>query len=167
MAVVDKYVEPSIESGARLAQAIKVNGGKVVVMAQTVEILAAEDNGSVYRFFKDIPSWVVPIDIKLYNDAIAAGTDWDLGFYRSDYGAVISKDALVNGADFSTAHARSAALDGLSAVDISLIGSSVQEIIDEKLTTETRYPKYDVGLTANTIGTAAGTVSIVATFAIA
>lgn len=164
MAVEDKYVNADAEAGNPFP-AEKVSGVRTISMATTFEVAAADDNGSVYRLFKSLPATLVPIQIVINNDAITAGSDYDLGFYSPIKGTVIDKDSLVDGGDLSSAHALGSELSGLTALDQSYVGKNIGEILNGKLSNTTKYDSVDLCLTANTVGTAAGTVSVRATFA--
>ncbi len=161
MAVQDKYVNANLVSGKH-SKAIASVGTEQITMVQTVELAAADDDGSVYRFFKDVPSTYIPVNITVACDAITSGTDFDLGLYKVGVGgAVVDKDVLMDGQTLATALTRATGAQlGLAAVDLadaakSLGTLSAQTNVD---------PSYDIALTANTVGSAAGTVTIIATF---
>lgn len=132
----------------------------------TVEVAAADDDGSVYRFFR-IPSNALIHSLALYNDAITDGldeedavisTDYDLGLYKqaSDGGAVADINIFADAVDLSVA--RKAALDGLFYTnDIANIEKRVWEILG--LATDPHL-LYDVALTSATNGQDAGTVTL-------
>lgn len=163
MAAVDKYVNTNAEAGT-VFSAANVNGVGLVGMATTFEITDTDSDTSVYRVFKSLPSSLIPIQIDINCDKITAGTDFDLGFHKPEYGAVIDKDALMDGQSLTTAKAIGSELNGLAALDISYIGKSIQEIINGKLSTTTKYDNVDLTLTGNTVGSATGTVSVRALF---
>lgn len=132
-------------------------GAPVLTAVATLETAAADDDGSVYRFVR-LPSNAVLHSIGIYNDAITSGTDYDLGLYRTaaDGGAVVDKDIFVDGASMATA--RVTALDGLFHTnDIANIEKKLYELVP--LTTDPQI-NYDLCLTANTVGSAAGTLTI-------
>lgn len=161
MAVVDKYVNADTEKG-KLTQAAKCQGNKVVTMVQTFETGASDSATSVYRIFPDLNPCLIPVDIKIMNDATGASTnDADLGLYCGEKGAVIDKDCFYDGLDLHTAHTSSPA-NGLAALDIANIGKQLYEIAGH--TIANRKDTYDIALTINTAPSAAGTVTIVATF---
>lgn len=164
MAIQDKYIDADAEAGS-VFPAANVSGAGLIAMATTFEIAAADEDNSVYRIFKSIPASLIPAQIWINNDAIAAGTDYDIGFYKPEYGAVIDKDALADGiTTLTAAHALGSEITGMTALDASYVGKTIQEIINGKLSTTTKYPNVDICLTANTVGTAAGTVSARALF---
>ena len=165
MAAVDKYINAIAEEGEKPFPAVNVNGVGLVAMAATFEVAAADDDASVYRVFKSLPASLVPIDIRINNDAITAGTDYDLGFYKPEKGVVIDKDSLVDGGDLSSAHAMGSPLSGVTALGQEYVGKNIGGILNAKLSNTTRYDSVDLCLTANTVGTAAGTISVTAIFA--
>jgi len=157
MAVENKYTNTLMAANTP-APAIVSSGAKLVVFAATFEVAAADDDGSVYRIFKAVPSWLIPVRIEVGCDAITGGTDWDLGFYDpvERGGAVIDKDNLMDGQTLATAS--NMALNGLGIVDVANIEKRFFELAG--LTSLNDKPAMDIALTANTVGTAAGTVSV-------
>lgn len=174
MAVLDKYIDSNINSAGyvdKLLKALNSAGGAGIRAAfATFEVAAADSDGSVYRIFKDVDCNVIPLLVLIGNDAITAGNDWDLGIYKPGLGVVVDKDLLLDGGDLSSAHALSsaAALSGLSAVDLAAVGKSLRELADGTVDNQDigAILSYDVALTANTVGSAAGTVSVLMIYAI-
>ena len=160
MAVEDKYVNAQIVAGKK-AKAALSTGDKEIVMIAPVELAAADDDGSKYRFFKSVPSDLIPTEITITCDAITGGTDFELGLYKTDLGAVISKGLFMTGQTLATALTRSTGHQlGLAAVDIANATKTLGE-----LSAQTKVdPAYDIVLTGDTVGTAAGTVTIIAKF---
>jgi hypothetical protein len=155
MAVENKYVNTAIAGGTFTdAQ----TNSKSRIVAQTFEIAAADDDGSVYRL-APIKSNEVLLRATIMCDAITAGTDFDMGIYKSGAGgAVVDKDLFMDGQTFASA---SKVLDGLSAVDIANRTKSVVELTNtvNSTTLADAGQSYDIALTGNTVGTAAGTVT--------
>lgn len=162
MAVEDKYVNSDLADGKK-ADAIASVGQKLVVMVQTEEIAAADDDGSVYRFFKDVPSNLIPVEITVACDAITGGTDYDLGLYKVGVGgAAVDKDVLMDGQTLASALTRATGHQlGLQTVNIANATKTLGELSGQ---TDVDM-SYDIALTGNTVGTAAGTVTIIAVFA--
>ena len=131
------------------------NAFDLCMVAGYATVAAADDDGSTYLLIKDVPSSFVPVKAFIECDAITSGTDYDIGVYDSETGAVVTKDLLVNGQTLATA---SKVLDGLSAVDLADLGAlkSIAELLG--LTPSTAKAKYDIVLTGNTVGSAAGDV---------
>jgi hypothetical protein len=159
MAVEDKYVNADLAAG-KLAKAALSSGAEPIVIVATGEIAAADDNGSVYRFFKSVPSNYIPVEISITCDTITSGSDFDLGLYKVG-GAVIDKDVLMDGQTLATALTRATGNQlGLAAVNIADATKTLGE-----LSAQTDVDgSYDIALTANTVGSAAGTVTIIAKF---
>jgi hypothetical protein len=155
MAVEDKYVVTD-ESDVMAANA---NGaGSLRRMIVSFEVAAADDDGSVYRIAQ-IPAHSIITNVQIANDAITGGNDYDIGFYGTDYGAVVDVDELADGLDLSSAHVSGSELSGISAVDVANRGKQVYDLLG--LTAQTRAEAYDLAVTANTAGSAAGTVTVI------
>ena len=160
MAIVDKAGSvnnlSSVDTSKLLIAQNVTNGGKIRIIRDTVEIAAGDDNGSKYRFAR-IPANAVIKEITIACDAITGGTDFDLGFYDvpdTNSGAVIDADALVDGQTLASA---SRTLDGTSNVNIADLHKKAWEIAG---LSEDPNKQFDIVLTGNTVGTAAGTVTI-------
>lgn len=165
MAVQDKYVNTDANGTDHPYPSANVSGAKVFAIATTFEVAAADDDGSIYRLFKSLPATLIPIQVWINNDAVTAGSDYDLGFYKPESGVVIDKDSLADAADMSSAHVMGSELNGLTALGAEYVGKNISEILNTKLSNTTKYESVDVCLTANTVGTAAGTISVRALFA--
>ncbi len=166
MAVVDKYTDTKFTGNiltGDLLSAGNAAANQLFVAIATFEVAAADDDGSVYRVFKNINPSLIPTQIGISCDAITNGTDWDLGLYKPDLGAVVDKDCLMDGQTLaSAAKLGLGALNGMGGVDVADINKRLFE--HAGATISTRPEAYDMALTANTVGTAAGTVSITAIF---
>jgi len=162
MAVENKYVDSNIVSGKK-----SLTGGagtEIVAYAVTFETAAADDDGSVYRVIKGIPSNLIPYQISIVCDAITSGTDWDLGVYKVDGGAVVDKDVLMDGQTLATALTRATGHQlGLKDVNADKVGATLATLSGQTVPDDS----YDLALTANTVGSAAGTVSVLAEFLVA
>src|SRR4051812_47729228 len=75
-----------------------VHGGNSKLFSGTVEAVTADDTSSTYRFFR-VGSWMRPVSLTLFNDALGGASAIDLGLYRS----AADGGAAVNSALFSTA----------------------------------------------------------------
>lgn len=161
MAVEDKYVG-TLTAAGKLEKASLVSGGKLIAMVATEEIAAADSDGSVYRFFKSVPSNLIPVSITPVCDAITGGTDYDFGLYKVGVGgAVVEKDVLMDGQTLASALTRATGFQlGLANVDAANIGKTLGELSGQ---TDVD-PAYDLCLTGNTVGSGAGTVSFIAFF---
>ena len=152
MAVIDRYINTENYLDPR-----NNNGGKVELAIVSLEVAAGDDDGSKYRILKNIDSLKSIARITVMCDAITGGTDYDLGFYDIESGAVIDADALASTLDLSSA---SRVLDGLENVIIENMGKRIYELAGES-DINTRTHEVDIVLTANTVGTAAGTITVI------
>lgn len=163
MAIVDKAGSvnnlSSVDTANTKIANIATNGARQRNIVDTVEIAAADDDGSKYRLAR-LPANAVITSITIDNDAITGGTDFDLGVYdvpEVNSGAVIDADALADGADLSSA----GSVSGLTAVDIANKHKKLWEVAG---IAEEANKLVDIVLTGNTVGTAAGTVSITVSY---
>jgi len=131
--------------------------GRVRSQRATVPVAAADDNDSVYRFFRVFTSWHV-LQLLLWNDALASGSDFNIGGYDTAErgGAVILENAW--GDAITMASARLVPLDcTFEQINIDKIEKSVWEQLG--LTTDPR--KFvDICITADVVGVAAGDLSM-------
>lgn len=167
MAVEDKYVSDLITGNVvnKLLAAYNAHGTPIQAVYATEELAAADDDGSKYRFFKNVDPNLIPIAFLVGCDTITSGTDFDLGLYRPDLGAVITKDVFMDGQTLATAAKLGfgVALNGMGNVAIENFGKRIFEHAGHTILN--KLESYDIVLTANTVGSAAGTVSIIGLFA--
>jgi hypothetical protein len=160
MAVENKYVDDNVAAG-KLGKAGLTSGDKIVVMVNTEEIAAADDDGSVYRFFKNVPANLIPVEITVTTDGITGMTDTDIGIYKTNLGAVVDKDVLMDGQTLASALTRATGHQlGLANVNIADAGKTLAVLSAQADPDQA----YDIALTANTVGSAAGTVTVIAKF---
>lgn len=165
MAVLNKYVNADLEADKN-APAFQTYGDKSLVAIATFETAAADDDASIFRLFRNVPADLIPVKIEVTCDAITSGNDWDLGFYLPTIGgvngAVVDADKLASTLDLSSAIAQASALDGLENVDISEVLEPIYVLAGD--TIDNHELGYDIALTANTIGSGVGTISVKAWF---
>jgi len=160
MAVQDKYVNADLIAD-KLANPALMSGAKVVAFVSTFETAVADDDGSVYRIAKALQPSLIPIQITIYNDAITASTDWDLGLYETGIDeAVIDADVFVDGISMAGARVLGSGVSGLTAVDVANLYKKIYEHAGDDVTDYKA--GYDLALTANTVGSAVGTITVVA-----
>lgn len=160
MAVEDKYVDTNLAAGDKTA-GITGAGGTVVTVFERFEVAAADDNGSVYRVFT-VPSNAIPLrGGAVEHDSITGGTDFEFGLYNSGVGGTaVDIDCFLG----STTFANTTAQDPFSlAITVDNEGKTFWEIAGA-----TSDPKktYDWAITANTVGSGAGTISVFAQYLI-
>lgn len=157
---IDIYANENVENGKR-CEALGIAGNKLVTAIAKVNVTADDGEGAIYRLF-EVGANLVPVDIKIVNDAIAGGTDYDLGIYKGSKGEVIDADALMDGQTLATAKTLDSAINGLSALDTDTLGKKIYELAGH--TESDKDCGYEIALTANAAATAAGTIVVIATF---
>ncbi len=165
MAVENKYINADVVA-LKLAKSAHSNGGKLFGMVETFEIAAADSNGSVYRVFKNLPPDLIPVKIELYNDAMTSATDYEIGLYKVTKngvnGAAKDIDCLLGTTDINGGNARGSHVDGLGAVALEDAEKMLYELAGDAFSA--REEGYDLAITANTVGSAAGTITLIAWF---
>lgn len=142
-------------------------GGRLKIKTATLEVAAADDDGSTYRFFR-VGSGHSIKSLQLLCDAITAGSDYDCGLYTIEGGAVVDADLYADGITVETAvpavpHVAATAaylelrFGDATTADIADVNNKVWE--DLGLSADPQL-EYDVVLTANTVGSAAGTLTL-------
>jgi hypothetical protein len=138
----------------------RIAGGHLRAQVATIEVAAADDDTSVYRLFR-LPSNAKVTSISVFNDAITGGTSYDIGLYRTaaDGGAAVDVDAFASAVDMSSARASAGPLN--VTFEAQNIDKIEQELWQVAAATTDPSIMYDVALTANTVGTGAGTISAI------
>lgn len=139
-----------------------IQAGSPVVSVGTVEIAAADDDGSVYRLVR-VPSGARIHKIEFVSDAITGGTDFNLGVYKPaavGSGVVVSESLFGDALDFSSGNTIPVETT-FDQVDLANIEKRLWELLGLSSDPHT---EYDIALTATTVGTGAGTVSIRVTY---
>lgn len=148
--------------------AAQIGGKRVIETVRVISIAAADDDTSKY-FMAEVPGTAVLERVELEGPAISGASDYDIGFYDTD-GNVIIKDKLADGLDLSsitglpTGPTGDAVRQGMTNLALADAVKSVAELAGHVVkalpaTGETRAKeKYRIVLTANTVGTAAGTL---------
>lgn len=144
---------PVKQSGVHIA------GGRLYESVGTVEVAAADDDTSVYRFVRVHSSWRIS-SIEVFNDAITSGSVYDVGLYQTaeNGAAALDADCYATNVTMVSARATSGPTDlRFEQMDIANIEKRVFE--DGGLTADSNR-WYDLCLTADTVGSGAGTISI-------
>lgn len=167
MAVIDAYVDSLVDAfGAApvMTDAIKMGGSGIKVRVAEVVVNAGDDDGSKYRLFK-VGANEVPILCAVSNTAITGGTSYDLGLYRMGTGGAVKiKDVFMTATTMASARASlwpATAANGLANLVSSTAGISNRRMFEHAGDTmRTKQIEYDFTLTANTIGTVLGAVTV-------
>jgi hypothetical protein len=124
----------------------------------TISIAAADADADIYHVLPVFSSWSIK-HIWVYNDAVTGGTSYDVGLYTTaSTPVVVDVDAYASAVDMSSART-SAPLDlAFEARNITAVGQKVHQ--DGAVTTDPT-AWYWLSLTANTVGTAQGDITLV------
>lgn len=152
-ALANADAKPAVFTGSYIA------GGRLRQILGSVEVAAGDDNGSTYRLARVWSGWRIA-SILVFNDAITDGAAFDIGLAEIDDGAAIDDDAYASAIDLSSASTAGVEL-AFEARDIAEAGNRVFE--DAGLT-EDPHKWYDLVLTGDTVGTGAGTITVMVTY---
>lgn len=160
MAIINNYTDSLVLQGKR-TEPYRINGDESKVVIPQVSVADTDDDTSVYRFAR-INAYMVVEEMLINNTAITAGTDYDIGIYDvldgPTQGAVKNAQAFATAVDMSSARSEGAgtAISGLSNITVADMQKQLWELAGDTL--EDNPGEYDLALTANTVGTAAGTI---------
>lgn len=134
------------------------DGGVLHCKSVTISIAAADADGDIYHLFA-IPSNASIKHLWIYNDAITAGTSYDLGLYTTaSTPVVVDVDAYGSAIDMSSART-SAPID--AAFEARNITGVAQRVHTDGGVTTDPSTHYWVSFTANTVGTAQGDITVI------
>lgn len=147
-----------------------IEKGQPIVAVGTVEVAAADDNDSVYRFVR-IPSSARVHKVEVLSDAITGGTDYNLGLYNPATrlsGVVLTVASVARDNFFADALDLSGGNTvpvevTFDQIDLADIQKRVWEILG--LTADPMV-EYDIAMKAVTVGTGAGTISVRVTYVV-
>lgn len=135
-----------------------IQGAPVKTAIGTVEVAAADDNASVYRFVR-VPSGARIQRVELMSDAITGGTSYSAGLYKpaSAGGAAVDADFFAAGLDLSAGNTEPVDVTFNNVMGIENIEKRLWDLLG---LTADPFIEYDICLTGDTVGTAAGTLSL-------
>lgn len=158
----NKYVNTTLAAGGKTMAGAGFPG-QVLVLTGTYEKTALDNNTSVLRLGR-VPANAIPLPhlSKLNNDALTGATDVDLGLYApleagGTGGAVADKDCLADGLDIAAGNALASPIAAFPAVTIEQFGLDLRALAGDVIGDGNEF--YDVAITGNTFGTAAGTIA--------
>lgn len=124
----------------------------------TVAIAAADNDGDIWHVLPVFSSWSIK-HIWVYNDAITSGTSYDIGLYTTAATpAVVDVDAYASAVDMSSARTSAPIDAAYEARNITSVNNKVHQ--DGAVTTDPQ-AWYWLSLTGNTVGSAAGDITLV------
>ena len=124
----------------------------------TVEVAAADDDGSVYRLAR-VPSSARVSTVQLACDALTGATVADIGLYKTakEGGAVVDADLFASNVDISAGVAFTDYTYEATATNIVQVEKRLWELLG--LTADPQID-YDVCVTLDTAGSGAGTLAM-------
>ena len=152
----------NIESALRTFNDVRVAGAGVKVASGTVEVEAADNDAHIYALVR-LPAQAVIYSVLLMSDAIAGATDYDFGGFTPTPGGdpvAVDADALCDGIDINAGKAVPTEILGTGgAPDPANLGKPLWELLGVSADPGDDV-FYDLGFLANTVGTAAGTITV-------
>lgn len=155
-AITNRDATPAVLSNSAITRGVKM------IAKGVCAVLAADDDGSVYRF-AELPSNAIIHSIKIRNDALTGATSWDCGIYRTtaDGGAVVDADLFASAVDINAGLAGTEIrFEAGTTALIAYAEYRLWQIADLGAATYASDPGYtfDICLTANTVGSGAGNI---------
>jgi hypothetical protein len=135
-------------------------GAQIDGAVGTVEVAAADDNDSVYRLVR-VSSSVRPHSLRLLSDAITAGTAFHVGLYNTleNGGTEVDADFFAASLDLSAGNTVPVEVLFANLYGVEDIEKRLWEALD---LTADPFKEYDICLTGATVGSGAGTISLIA-----
>lgn len=136
-----------------------ISHGRLHETVGTVEIAAADSDGSVFRIARVHSSWRIS-EILRYNDAITSGAVYDVGLYdiAANGGAAVNADLFSSDISLTSA-SKTGVNDQFESADIDI--DKIEKAVWELLALSADPGKwYDLCYTGDTVGSGAGTLSV-------
>ena len=158
MAVVDKTLYKNTTNIPIDAVAVAGQGGGTLDIVAKIAITNGDSIASIYRIC-EVPSNFIPVGGEITCSAVTGVNDADLGLYENaeNGGAVLDVDALVDGADLTSALAPGSGLSPISAVAIANQNAALYTLVSD---VSSERQTYVLALTINAAATADGTVIV-------
>lgn len=163
-AITNRDATPPVQTNRALVK------GPLLVAVAKFEIAAGDDDGSTLRIC-ELPSNAIVTSVRIWNDAITGSTSWDVGLYQTTLngGAVIDADLFASAVDISAGLAGTELrFEAATTAPIDFIEERLWQLADRGAATYANDPQinFDLVATANTIGSAAGTIIFVVQYTI-
>lgn len=146
------------KSGVGTKNPTTATEGTLKSSSMTLSVAAADGDGEIYCALPVFSSWSIK-NIWVYNDAITGGTSYDIGLYTTAATpVVVDADAYASAVDMSSARTTAGFNAAFEARNITAVGQKVHQ--DGGVTTDPG-AWYWLALTANTVGTAQGDITLI------
>jgi hypothetical protein len=157
MATNYSAVATNHKSGVGTKNPTTATEGTLKSSSMTISIAAADNDGDIYHVLPVFSSWSIK-HIWVWNDAITSGTSYDIGLYTTAATpVVVDVDAYASAVDMSSART-SAPID--AAYEARNITSVLNKVHQDGAVTTDPQAWYWLSLTANTVGSAQGDITI-------
>ena len=160
MAVINAFVNADVAAGKKGNPAL-VSGGQLRSFVSVFEVASGDDDGSIYKIAK-LPANAILTSLTLNSDAITGLTSIDCGLYKES-GVVADANLFLSAEDIAAGQAIGTAQDAMEDLALENLGKKLYEQLGLTVATATE-TAYDLALTANTVGSAAGTIVVRGTY---
>lgn len=157
MAVRNEWANADVEAGRR-GNPSQVAGVQKFGFVSTFEIAAGDDDASIIRLAK-LPANAILTKLDLYCDALTGCTSVDAGLYKEN-GVVADVNIYAGAKDIAAGQAIGSPENMMADVALENLHKKAYELLGLTVATKTENA-YDLALTFNTIGSGAGTVTVV------
>ena len=157
MAVRNEWADASVEAGKKGNPAI-VSGNHKLGFVTTFEIAAGDDDASIIKIAK-LPANAILTKLDLYCDALTGCTSVDAGLYKES-GVVADVNIYASAKDIAAGQAIGSPENMMADVPLESLHKRAFELLGLTAATKTEQA-YNLALTFNTIGSGAGTVTVV------
>lgn len=132
--------------------------GNLKVCSATVSVAAADSDGDIYLMMPVRSNWSIK-HIWVMNDAITNGTDYDIGLYTTAATPVeVDKDCYMDGVTMASARTTAPYDAAYATRNITAVNNKVHQ--DGSVTTDPSV-WYWLAITANTVGTVQGDITLI------
>jgi hypothetical protein len=159
MPVEDKYVNGDI-AARKVGNPAAISGAQALGFVQNFTVAAADDDNSRFRVGVALPAEAVITRIDIFNAAITGGTAYDVGVAApGPGGATLVQNVFANDLDMSAA-ATVTPKNGMAA--LTTLAHRMRKLFEHAgHTNATKLASYDLVITGQTAGTAAGDICVV------
>ena len=162
MAVEDKYALVAANTEGLKVNPAFINGNEQHGVVGIYEKATGDSDLSIIRFFR-VPSWVIPKELSLNNDAISGFTDANFGLYKPGAGGVaVDDNVFADAVSLASARGQGSDITLLSAVDIADSQKRLWELAAQ--TADDNDAEFDIAMTMITAGSTAGTIVLKGNF---
>lgn len=160
MAVRNEWADADVQAGKK-GNPANVSGSKKSGFVISFEIAAADSDASIIKLTK-LPANAILTKLDLYCDALTGCTSVDAGLYKES-GVVADVNIYAGAKDIAAGQALGSPENMMADVPLESLGLRAFELLGLTAATKTEQA-YDLALTFNTIGSGAGTVTVVGEF---